>query len=443
MYLLTNGTVITNDAENRVIKNGAVLIDGENIKEVGDADLLESKYPEVETKDVQGKLIMPGMINTHMHIYSTFARGMDLKTDQAPRNFVEILEKLWWRVDNSLNADDIYYSAMYAFLAGIKAGTTTVFDHHASYGHVKYSLDLVAKAAQECGIRADLSYEISDRNGDSMREDAVQESEKFLNKIQEENSKYLNGRIGLHASFTLEDETLEEVSELADKYSSSFHIHTAEGRADVEDSRLRGYNGVVERLDQFNIWRPGTIAVHGVHLQEGELETLRDNGCYLIHNPESNMNNAVGITPLKEALDKDLMVGLGTDGYTVDMFESLKFADLMLKHSTGDPRLGWTEIPKMIFEINPKLAEESFGVKLGKIEEGAAADIITVDYTAPTQINSDNTYAHILFGLNGAMVDTTIVGGKILMEDREVQVVDYEKIAHKARKQADDFWSRF
>jgi len=200
LLLLTNGTVITHDEDNRVIKNGAVLIEGEEIKALGESELLKSKYPEAEVKDVQGKIIMPGMINTHMHIYSTFARGMDLKTEQPPRHFLEILEKMWWRVDSTLKADDIYYSALYAFLTGLKQGVTSVFDHHASYGQVSYSLDLVAKAVEELGIRADLCYEISDRNGQEQSQAAVKETEKFLKKIREKNSNHLNGRIGLHAS---------------------------------------------------------------------------------------------------------------------------------------------------------------------------------------------------------------------------------------------------
>jgi cytosine/adenosine deaminase-related metal-dependent hydrolase len=185
------------------------------------------------------------------------------------------------------------------------------------------------------------------------------------------------------------------------------------------------------------------MAIHGVHLQEGELEILRDNDCYLINNPESNMGNAVGAAPLKEALAKGLKVGLGTDGYTTDMFESIKFANLMLKHQNRDPRLGWTEIPQMVFKTNAQLATETFGPQLGVLKEGAAADIIVVDYKPPTEINSDNTYAHILFGINGGMVDTTIAKGRILMENREVQVVDDEKITHETGEQADDFWRRF
>lgn len=324
MLLLTNAVVITNDQDNRVIKDGAVLIEGSKIKEIAESDILESKYSEVEVKDVDGKVVMPGMINSHMHLYSTFARGMDLKTDQPPRHFLEILEKLWWRLDNTLKADDIYYSALYAILTGIKQGTTTIIDHHASYGQIKYSLEIIAKAVEESGIRADLAYEISDRNGDQMRDAALKESEEFINNIAEDNSERLNTRIGLHASFTLEDDTLAKVSKLADKMNSNFHIHAAEGRLDLEHSRLKGYNGVVKRLDDYDIWRPGTIAVHGVHLQDEELEILKENECFLVHNPESNLNNAVGVTPLKKVLAKGVKLCLGTDGYTTDMFESIK-----------------------------------------------------------------------------------------------------------------------
>lgn len=443
LLLLNHAVVITNDQDNRVIKDGAVLIEGSKIKEIGESEILTAKYNEAEVKDVGGKVVMPGMINSHTHLYSTFARGMDLKTEQPPRHFLEILEKLWWRLDNSLKADDIYYSALYAILTGIKQGTTTIIDHHASYGQIKYSLEIIAKAVEESGIRADLAYEISDRNGDLMRDAAIKESEEFITSIAENNSEHLKARLGLHASFSLEDESLAKVSKLADKLDSNFHLHAAEGRLDLEHSRLKGYNGVVKRLDEYDIWRPGTIAVHGVHLQDDELEILKENQCFLAHNPESNLNNAVGVTPLKKAFDKGVKLCLGTDGYTTDMFESIKFADLILKHSSQDPRLGWSEIPEMVFKGNPELASQSFGVELGVLKEGAAADIIVVDYFPPTEINSDNSYAHILFGINGGMVDTTIVAGKILMEDREVQIFDYQKIAYETREQADDFWQRF
>jgi len=308
MLIIGNGTVLTFDKDSRVISNGGVVIEEENIVAIGETEKLISKYPEAVFKDVQGKIIMPGMINTHMHLYSTFARGMDLKTDQSPKNFVEILEKLWWRLDKVLNEEDIYCSAIYALL--------------------------------DCVKKANLSYEISDRDGHERALDGIRENKRFIKKTQQEGNSYLGGMIGLHASFTLGNETLSEAAALADELGVPFHIHVAEGMADFYESKTRGYKGVAERLNRFHILRPGTLAIHGVHLKEEELEILKNNDSYLIHNPESNMGNAVGAAPIKAAIDKGVTVGLGTDGYTTDMFESIKVANLLQKHESHNPQAG-------------------------------------------------------------------------------------------------------
>lgn len=189
--------------------------------------------------------------------------------------------------------------------------------------------------------------------------------------------------------------------------------------------------------------RPGTLAIHGVHLQEEELEILKNSESYLIHNPESNMGNAVGAAPIKSAMDKGIMVGLGTDGYTSDMFESIKVANLLQKHESHNPQAGWEEVFQMAFQNNCEIAARFFGKTLGILQVGAPADIIVVNYYPPTPINSQNAYFHILFGISGDMVDTTIVGGNILMEDREISNLDYERITKRVKEQAKDFWKRF
>ena len=445
MLLLGNGTVITFDENSQVISNGGVVIEEEDIVAVGETEELLSKYPEVIYKDVKGKIIMPGMINTHTHLYSTFARGMDLKTDQPPKNFVEILEKLWWRLDQTLNEEDIYYSAIYALLDGVKKGTTTIFDHHASSNLIDGSLDIITEAIRQTGMRANLSYEISDRDGPEKALAGIRENERFIKKIQQEEkgNHYLRGMIGLHASFTLKNETLSEVAALSDDLKVPFHIHVAEGMADVYESKTRGYQGVASRLDRFRILRPGTLAIHGVHLQEEELGILKNNDTYLIHNPESNMGNAVGAAPIKAAFDKGVVVGLGTDGYTADMFESIKVANLLQKHEGHHPQAGWKEVFQMAFQNNRAIANRFFNKTLGVLQAGAAADLIVVNYYPPTPITKDNAYFHILFGLEGGMVDTTMVGGKILMENQEITSLDYEMISRRVKKQAEDFWKRF
>lgn len=443
MFLFGNGTVITFDEDSKVICNGGVVIEGNEILAIGDTNELRLNYAKADYKDVQGKIIMPGMINTHMHLYSTFARGMDIKTNQPPQNFTEILEKLWWRLDKKLNEKDIYYSAIYPLLDCIKKGVTTIFDHHASSNYIEGSLDILSEAVKQSGIRASLAYEVTDRDGHDKGLTGLKENERFIKKIQKEKNNNLSGMIGLHASFTLNNDTLSRAADLADDLKVPFHIHVAEGKADVYESKMRGYHSIAERLERFRILRPGTLAIHGVHLQEEELDLILKNETYLIHNPESNMGNAVGFAPVKSALDKGIIVGLGTDGYTCDMFESIKVANLLQKHELHDPQAGWDEIFKISFLNNRHIARRFFGQMLGTLKAGAAADIIVVDYYPPSPITSGNAYSHILFGIGGDMVDSTMVGGKFLMEDRVIKLLDYKKIAQKTKEQAKDFWRRF
>ncbi|MCF8000833.1 MAG: putative aminohydrolase SsnA [Halanaerobiales bacterium] len=443
MKLYGNGVLITLNSKDPVIKDGAILIDDDIIKDYGKTESLKRKYPKAEYLDVEGKVIMPGMINSHMHFYSTFARGMDLKTDIPPQNFEEILEKLWWRLDETMNSEDIYYSTLYALIDSIRNGTTTIFDHHASYGYIESSLDVIAEAVTKSNLRANLSYEISDRHGKEKSKKAIEENKRFINRTKSLNNDFITPSIGLHASFTLEDETLKEVAELAESTNTPMHFHAAEGAIDEINSRKRGYKNLADRLEKLNILKKDSLAIHGVHLSEAEYQILAENDVYLIHNPESNMGNAVGAINLKKALDKDLTVGLGTDGYTTDMFESINVADLLQKHDNSDPNLGGDDIRKIVFENNRKIAQKYFDKKLGIIEKNAPADVIMLDYKAPTPINKDNYFYHVVFGFNGGLVDTTIVNGNVLMENQEVKVLDYEKTIQKCQKQARDFWKRF
>ena len=443
MLLIVNGLLLSLDDERPIIRDAGILIEDDKIIDLGKSEELKTKYSNVDLMDVKGKLILPGMINTHMHLYSTFARGMDLKTAAPPSNFVEILEKLWWRLDNTLNEEDIYYSALYAIIEGIKNGTTTIFDHHASYGVIDGSLDIIKRAVKLTGIRANLSFEISDRHGPEKARKSLRENERYLKDIKKEDQKFLSGLIALHASFTLSKETLEKASLLAKELQSPFHLHLAEGRVDVEDSKKRGYDGIVDRLDKYNIWRKNTLAIHGVHLRRDELKKLSEKGVILVHNPESNMSNAVGAAPLMEAIKENILLGLGTDGYTVDMFESLKTANLLFKHEQTDPRAGDADIFNFLYSNNREIANRFFAPELGIIKKGAAADIIIVDYKAPTPIRAENIFYHLFFGLEGSMVDTTIVGGQVLMKEREVKVLDYERIINKIQRQAADFWKKF
>jgi len=443
MLLIGKATILTFDEETPIINNGAVLIEDTKVKDLGKTEDLIKKYPNANFKNAKDKIVMPGLINTHTHLYSTFARGMNLKTDIPPRNFLEILQKQWWRLDNTLNETDIYYSALFAALDCIKNGVTTIFDHHASFNCIEGSLDIIAQAVMEVGIRANLCYEVSDRNGQAKSDASLKENERFIRKVQSSRNDKLGGMIGLHASFTLEDKTLKKASELADELQVPFHIHVAEGEEDLQDSEKRGYLGVVDRLSKFKILRPHTLAVHDVHIKSEEIPVLKESGAYVVHNPESNMGNAVGSAPIKEFFDNGILTGLGTDAYTHDMFESIKVANLLQKHQLGNPQAGWNEVYNMAFNNNRQIASNLLNAKIGKIKRDYLGDLIIVDYIPPTPIEKDNVYSHILFGINGGMVETVIIGGKTIMNDREVTILDYERIRRRTQEQSRRFWERF
>ena len=442
MKLIENGPIITLN-QDQIITDGGVVIAGKLIKDIGKSQELKEKYGSeiTEVIDASGKIVLPGMINTHMHLYSTFARGMALEGD-PPQNFIEILEKLWWKLDKALDLEDVYYSALLASIEAIKNGTTTIFDHHASPNAIAGSLDMIAKAVNEVGIRANLAYEVSDRDGREVREAGILENERFIRLCKQQQHELLTASFGLHASFTLENETLEKVSRLTKELDTGVHIHLAEGLADQEDSIKKYDLRVVERLAEYGLCNDKMLAAHGVHLSPKEVEILAKSNASLIHNPESNMSNAVGYTPIVEMLKKGLTVGLGTDGYTTDNFESIKVANLFHKHQLQNPSIAGVEVPQMVFENNRQIAAKYLKYPVGSLKEGSYADLIIVDYQPTTPITEENYYYHLLFGISGGMVELTMVNGQIVMQDREIVGVDLQKVYEEGRSRAQRLWSR-
>ncbi|CEP67492.1 Amidohydrolase 1 [Moorella glycerini] len=441
MLLIGNGRLLTLDPGNPFQEEGAVAIDGDRIVAVGPTAELKQRYPEAEWLDARGMVIMPGMTNTHMHLYSTFARGMALK-DAPPTNFLEILQRLWWRLDKALTLEDVYYSALIPLVDCIKSGTTTILDHHASPRAVRGSLEMIARAARETGVRTCLAYEVSDRDGEAIMREGIEENMAAIKKYRGQEG-LITATFGLHASFTLSDATLAACREAAAEVGSGFHIHVAEGIQDVEDALEREGKRVVERLYDHRILGPETIAAHCVHVTEREIAILKETGTLVVHNPESNMGNAVGCAPVGDMLAAGVTVGLGTDGYTSDMFESLKTASVLRKLVSGDPNAGWSEVPAMVFENNRRILARFFPHPLGRLEPGAYADVILVDYHAPTPLTAANWFGHLLFGFNGGLVDTTVIGGKVLMRERRLLHLDEAAIAARARELAVKVWERF
>ena len=436
--LIGNGNVITRNPELPFIADGCVAVEGAHIKEVGPAAQLKARYAGAEWIDAKGGVIMPGLINAHNHIYSAMARGLSI-AGHNPSGFMDILEGMWWRLDRLLTMEQVRYSALATYIDCIKSGVTTVFDHHASYGAIEGSLFTIADAARELGVRTCLCYEVSDRDGEEKMKAAVKENEDFIIAAEKNGADMQKGMMGLHASFTLSDKTLDYCAAHKPDYTG-YHVHVAEGADDVEDSVHRYGKRVVERLNDMGILGDKTIAAHCIHVGEGEMDILKDTGTMVVHNPESNMGNAVGCGPVPRLFDKKVRLGLGTDGYTNDMLESYKVGNIIHKHNTGDPGAAWAEIPAMLFGGNAEIAGQYFKKTLGVLKEGAGADIIVADYDPLTPMNAGNCNSHILFGMNGRSVASTIVAGRVLMKDRTLPEIDEARVMAKSREQAAELW---
>jgi putative selenium metabolism protein SsnA len=441
--LVGNGTVIT---PSRVIADGGVLFAGGIIKDIGTGAEVRARFFKthgartgLNVIDADKKIIMPGFINSHHHLYSTFARGMSIPGTPA-RNFTQILEKLWWKLDNTLTAEDIYYSALIPLIDCVKHGTTTIIDHHESQGLQAGMLDVLRKAVEEIGIRAALCLGASDRY--KKGREGVAENERFLGELQRRPSQLVSGMVGLHAAFTVNDDTLERSVAVAEKYQVGLHIHCAEDLADEKDS-LKKYNlRVAARLKKFAALGEKTLLVHCVHIDEKEMKIIRDTSSNVIHNPESNMNNAVGCADVLQMMKKGITVGLGTDGMSSDMLAQMRCAYLLQRHDKKDPRLAFCEAPAMLLDNNGLIATKIFGKKLGKLEAGAPADLVVLDYVPPTPLDQGNFLGHLIFGMAGATVDTVICNGRVLMRGKKLVGINEERLCEKSRELVAKFWKR-
>ena len=432
-----NGIVVTLGENNRVLWNAAVVTDGETVAAVGDAAEMRRLYPDAEAVDCSGKIILPGFICAHHHFYSTMARGMAIPGDPA-ENFVQILERLWWKVDRAILDEDILLSAQLPLIDCIRNGTTTVIDHHASPSMRDGSLDIIEGAVRQAGLRASLCYEVSDRN---VKGGGIAENERFIKKTGQGDGQ-IAAMMGLHASFTVSDETVETCVGIARDHGVGCHIHVAEDAADRQDSLSRYGVPTVNRLHRLGVTGEKSIFVHCVHVDEAEMDLLAETGTIVVHNPESNMNNAVGVTPLLTMLKKGVLVGLGTDGMNSDMLAQMRCAYLLHRLANRDPRVAFVEAPTLLLQNNREIARRQFGLPLGEIAPGRPADLAILDYHPPTPLSEANFLGHLIFGLVDAVVDTTVCRGQILMRNKQVLTMDEERIAARSRELAPKMWKR-
>lgn len=430
-----------------ILEGQAIAMQGDTIVAMGPSASIEAGFTGAARLDGRGKLALPGAICAHTHFYGAFARGLGIP-GPAPRDFPEILSRLWWTLDRSLTLEDVQYSALVMLLDAIRHGCTTLIDHHASPNAIAGSLNAIGEAVLASGLRACLCYELSDRDGPLSAQAGIEENTRWLKWCHQAANPQLVGTFGLHAALTLSDETLARAVAAASLgFPVGFHVHAAEGPADQAHSIATYGKRVIPRLYDAGILGERTLVAHAITIEDFERDLLAETGTWVTHQPRSNMNNAVGVADVPAMLRNPLLgdrVCLGNDGFSFNMFQEMKTAYLLHKVHTNDPRtLGGDEVMRMAYRNNARLAALFFPKPVGRLAVGAFADIMLCDYQPFTPLTSGNLPWHIVFGLDGSHVTDTIASGKILMQDRRILALNEADIARHATALAQGVWARF
>jgi putative selenium metabolism protein SsnA len=352
---------------------------------------------------------------------------------------------MWWPLDKSLTHEDIRYSTLVCLLDAIRHGTTLLIDHHASPRVIDGSLDVIEEAVAESGVRAVLCYEVSDRDGPKAAQAGIRENVRFLKKTYQggKHPTHIGASFGLHASLTLSDGTLDEAK--SNNPQGGFHIHAAEGEEDQSDSLQKSGLRVVNRLEKHGILGPASILAHCVHVNEDEIRILAATQSWITHQPRSNLNNGVGVAPIQVMEKAGVRIGLGNDGFSNAMWEEWKMAYLVHKGWQRDPQQAQgSDIIRFGVQNNAEIAGIFFpGMQFGSLEPGTPADLVFVDYHPFTPLTGENLPWHIIFGFNEDLITTMMVGGNILMKDRELLTLDSDAICAHAGKLAKKVWQRY
>ncbi len=431
--ILTNACLINPYGKPEFIPRGYLIIDGELIAEVGSGE----PPPGIrgDHLDLKGQIVLPGMINAHAHLYSSLALGMP-PPENRPSNFVEILKQVWWVLDRALDRDMVRVSFEVGLLEHLRCGVTTIIDHHSSPAFIDGSLNLLVEYGQPWGLNISCAFEISDRNGNNIFRKSLEENLRFHRKYK--SNSFVRPLIGLHASFTLSDDSLRRISMALEQESDwGIHIHGAEDRADVKDAIRRGYPSVLHRLDSFGLLNRNSLVAHGVRFSERDVSLVREREVMLVHNPASNANNRIGLAPTK--LLKSLNAGLGTDGMQANLLHEAQQGGL-IRNSHGSGNDEPFDYLELLFKNNPEIATRLFGIPLGKLEPGCRADLAIYDYQPRTPLTAGNWKGHLLYGLSQPC--DVVAAGEYRLKNYKLVDGTMESIYDRSREQAGRLWEQ-
>ncbi len=425
--IIKNAYVLTMDPNVGDLKNGTVVIEDGKITEIGK----NTKESADTVIDAEGSVVMPGFVNTHTHAAMTLFRGYadDLQ-------LAEWLQQHIWPAEAQLTAEDVYNGSLLACLEMIRSGTT-------SFADMYFFMDETAKAVEASGLRASLSHGLIELWDDEKGETDLREGRRFVRAWQGAADGRIKTMYGPHAPNTCSEEFLAKVREEASRDGAGIHIHLLETEAELLAMKERYGKCSVHMLEDIGFFGPDVLAAHCVWLSDGDIEILRKRGVNVSHNPVSNMKLASGISPVHKMLDKGVNVSLGTDGCAsnnnLDLFEEMKTAALLHKVNTFSP----TALPaRQVLEMGTVNGAQALDTETGMLKAGKKADLIIVDMKKPHLTPCFDVPSHLVYSARGSDVRTTIVNGKVLMDNYRVLVLDEQKVMENAQKAAEDLVAR-
>lgn len=434
--LIKNGMIVTGNKRNTIIPNGFIRINDGKIAEIKEG---EPSFTTDTVIDASGGVIIPGLITAHTHLYGILLRGASLNI-KPPTDFAQVLQRVWWPVDEALTIEDAYASALSAGADMLRNGSTLFADTYSGPNSIEGSLNTIAKATKELGIRGILAFEMTERNSSDEAQRGLREGVEFINSCEEE--ALVSGMISIHASFTVGDEIVTQAVEQAKQLKVPITVHTSEGLVDLYHNLETSGERTVERLDRLGVLGPKTVLGHCVHVNEHEIELIAKRKAAVAHNPMSNMLNAVGVAPIPKMLERGITVGLGNDGWIFDPFENMRCALTVHKLASGNPSaIGTVEI----FRMATIEGARAYNLErdLGSLEKGKQADVVILDSSrVPTPLTPDSIIGHLINTFSGRDVRDVVVKGLVVVKDRLLTQVSDDHVAAVSKKSADGLWSR-
>ncbi len=433
---ITNAFIVTGEASGRIIEKGHIVFEGSRIKSVaagnpkGDIDV---------EFDASGKVAIPGLITAHTHLYGILLRGASLNID-LPTDFAQVLQRVWWPVDEALTLEDAYASALAASADMLRNGSTFFADTYSGPNSIESSLDMIAKATEEIGIRSMLAFEATERHTKEEGQRGLSENVRFAKKIK--GNELTSLMMSIHASFTVSDDLIQQAAKMARNIDIPLTIHTSEGLVDLYHNLERYGERTIERLNRLEALGPKTVLAHCVHINNHEIELISKSKTSVAHNPMSNMLNAVGISPVIDMLNEGITIGLGNDGWIFDPFENMRCAYTIHRLASGNPSIIG---PDQIFRMATLDGARCYGLenKIGSLEAGKLADIVILDCSrVPTPITCSSIIGHIISTFNGRDVSDVFVNGELVVKNREIVRVPDNKIREVSQESAARLWKR-